>query len=95
MHSENPSFTEILSRWQTLAEFVADMNVPYERAKKWRARGRAIPPKYWPRLIDMAEQRFGLVLTPRQLMLAAGAEIDEQSQSADGEGADSAQKETA
>lgn len=74
MHPENPSFADILNLWPTLAEFVADMGVPYERAKKWRARGRAIPPRYWPRLIDMAEQRFQLVLTPRQLMLAAAAE---------------------
>lgn len=74
MSSENPSFAEILNLWPTLAEFVADMGVPYERAKKWRARGRAIPPRYWPRLIDMAEQRFQLVLTPRQLMLAAALE---------------------
>jgi hypothetical protein len=71
MHAENPTFAEFLKLWPTLAEFAADMDVPYERAKKWRARNRAIPPKYWPRFIEMAEHRFGIVVTPRQLMLAA------------------------
>lgn len=46
-----------------------------ERVRQWRDRD-SIPPKYWPRLIDVVEARFGILITARQLMLAAARKAE-------------------
>lgn len=73
MHIEPRTFSEILALWKTHGALAIDMNVPKCRARQWRVRG-SVHPRYWPRLIELVEQRFGIVITPRQLMLAAAGE---------------------
>jgi hypothetical protein len=73
MQTEPLTFHQILSLWKTHSELARDMDVPKERARFWRVRGR-LPPKYWPRLLKELHRRFGLTLTPGQLMLAAAAD---------------------
>jgi hypothetical protein len=73
MHEDIPSFTEILSLWTDDDQLVADLGLPpsaRSRVRRWRERN-SVRPQYWQPLIDMADKRFGLVLTPRHLMLAA------------------------
>lgn len=75
MHDDVPSFTEILSLW-TVGQLTADLELPPSarpRVRQWRDRN-CLPPKHWQRIIDMAERRHGLLLTPRHLMLAAAGQ---------------------
>lgn len=83
-------FTEIFALWPN--EFQAmrigsDMGVPRGRAQQWINRDY-IPPWYWPRLVDVVEQRFGRVITYRQLVeasvsLRGQAQIDAQAKAAE------------
>ena len=76
MHEKIPSFTELCELWETHQALADDMCVPKSRARQWRVRNY-IRPKYWPRFIDMLEQRHGRVVTARQLMLASAGYSDE------------------
>lgn len=71
MENDILTFAEILSRWPSDGALARDMGVSKPCARKWRERGRPLQPQYWPRLIDVAEQRFQVIITPRQLMVAA------------------------
>lgn len=41
------TFTELINRWEILADFARETKQPYERVKRWRALS-SIKPKYWP-----------------------------------------------
>ena len=82
MHTEITSHQQVLDLWRSLAGerprrlyslIARDLAVPRARVARWHERD-SVPAKYWPRLIDLAEQRFGVVITPRQMMLAAAEE---------------------
>ena len=71
------SHQQVLELWRPLAvegrlfkAIAADTGFPRRRIQQWHRRNN-IRPEYWPHLIEVVEQRFGIVLTPRQLMLAA------------------------
>lgn len=70
MRTEPFSFHDILNLWESHSALAHDMGVPKERARSWRTRGQ-LRPKYWPRLLERLEQRFGKKLTADDLMLAA------------------------
>ena len=49
-------FDEIIGLWPGLRDLAADLGVPYERVKKWRARG-SIHPKHWETILRAAQKR--------------------------------------
>jgi hypothetical protein len=77
--SENvKSHREILDLWRPLAKdrkvgffpFLAeDLGFPLSRVVRWHQRD-SVPAKYWPRLIEVVERRFDIIVSARQLMLA-------------------------
>jgi hypothetical protein len=65
------TFTEIFDLWDGTTALARDMGVKVTTADQWRRR-RYLHPRWWPRLIEVAEARHQHLITPRQLMLAAG-----------------------
>ena len=47
---------DIINLWPALPQFAEDLGVRYGTAKAIRRRGR-IPPEYWFRLVQKAEER--------------------------------------
>ena len=45
---------EVIDGCGTLSEFARKMEVPYQRARKWKERGR-IPSEYWSSYIQIAK----------------------------------------
>lgn len=62
-------FAEIFALWPDTASLAKDMGVPSTRGHQW-IRRNYLPPWYWPRLMDVVEQKFGQVVTYRQLVEA-------------------------
>lgn len=60
----------------------SDLGFPLSRVIRWHQRD-SVPAKYWPRLIEVAERRFDVIITARQLMLAAADECAPVSEAAD------------
>lgn len=77
------SHRQVLELWRRLAPgksrrfyaaLASDLGLPAQNVARWYYRN-SVPPKYWSRILDLAEQRFKVVITPRQMMeAAAGAE---------------------
>ena len=68
------SFAEIIDLWPSVADFAADVGVPFHTARNWRARG-SIPAHRWAAVIDSGRRRKILV-TPEQLtLIAAQSEV--------------------
>lgn len=69
-------FTEIFELWpEDLRDvhLARDMGVGRPRARQWLRRN-FLPVWYWPELIDVVEQKFGRVVTHRELV-EAGAQM--------------------
>jgi hypothetical protein len=69
-------FTEIFELWPEELRDVhlaRDMGVGRPRARQWLRRN-FLPVWYWPRLVDVAEQKFDRVITYRQLVEAAATQ---------------------
>jgi hypothetical protein len=66
-------FTQIFTLWPDASVLAGDMGVPRNRARQWINRSY-LPPWYWPRLVDVVEQRFSRIVTYRQLVEAAAAQ---------------------
>lgn len=65
-------FTEIFDLWPEPCrdvQLAQDMGVKRNRARQWLNRG-FIPFWYWPRLIDVVDQKFERTITHRQLVEA-------------------------
>jgi hypothetical protein len=73
MTSQSSLFAKIFALWPTDIELASDMGVPRSRARQWMAR-EYVSPWYWPRLTDLAHQRFGRRFTYRQLVEATAAQ---------------------
>lgn len=70
------SFSELIERWPTMADFSRETNQPYERVKRWRAIN-SIKPKYWPSVKAAAWARgMGWVDDALLARLAATAAVD-------------------
>lgn len=72
MHEPLTTFTEIFGLWDRTTTLARDMGVKVTTADQWRRRN-FLHPRWWPRLIEVAALRHEALITPRQLMLAAGA----------------------
>lgn len=72
-------FTQIFELWPDdrqctrFQQMALDMRVPRMRARQWIARDY-LPPWYWPRLVDVLEQKFGSIVTYHQLVEATVAQ---------------------
>lgn len=88
------SHKQVLELWRRLAPgkrrfhaaLAADLGLPSQNVARWYYRD-SVPPKYWPRLLDLAEQRFNVIITPRQMMLAAAGQQAQPSDKARSEAA--------
>lgn len=70
------TFSELIERWPTMADFSRETNQPYERVKRWRAIN-SIKPKYWPSVKAAAWARgWGWVDDSLLARLAATASAD-------------------
>lgn len=83
MTVQTPLFVEIFALWSAgekpdAAQVGRDMGVPQSRARQWVRRGY-LEPYYWPRLVDVVGQKFGRIVTYRQLVEAT---VEMRSQSA-------------
>lgn len=65
------TFQDLIAQWDTVAAFAVDVEVPYQRARKWRDRDN-IPPAYWPRLISAARKKGLTGVNPASLTRIAG-----------------------
>lgn len=63
------TFSDIILKWPSTAEFARDLEVTVDLASKWR-RGRGVPSGYWGRLLAAAEKR-GLSVSAADLVTAA------------------------
>ena len=73
MTVQNTLFAEIFALWPRFGELANDMGVPPSRAYQW-IRRNYLDPCYWPRLVDVIEQKFDRVITYRQLVEASAAQ---------------------
>jgi len=67
------TFSQIFQLWDDQGSgttMAADMGMPRNRVRQWRNR-HFIPPWYWPQLVEVIEQRFGWMITYRQLVEAS------------------------
>jgi hypothetical protein len=69
MTVQSSLFTEIFALWGNPDTLACDMRVPKGRARQWVNRGY-VPLWYWQDLIDVAEQRFGRIITYPELIAA-------------------------
>lgn len=56
MYLSGMSHTDLINLWPSLADFAADISVPYGTAKAMRRRG-AIPDAYWLIIVQRAAVR--------------------------------------
>ena len=64
------TFQDLIAQWDTVAAFAVDVEVPYQRARKWRDRNN-IPPEYWPKLVSACRSRGLTGVNPVKLMTFA------------------------
>lgn len=67
------TFPDIFQLWdghESGASMASDMGMPANRVLHWKKR-HFIPPWYWPQLVEVIEQRFGRMITYRQLVEAS------------------------
>ncbi len=72
MNVQSSLFADVFALWPSDVDLARDMGVRRGCARQWMRRGY-LEPWYWPRLTDLAEQRFGRVYTYRQFVEAAAA----------------------
>jgi hypothetical protein len=68
------SFSDLIKKWPTLADFSKETKQPYERVKRWRILNN-IKPKHWPNVKAAAWARgWGWVDDAYLARLAANTE---------------------
>jgi hypothetical protein len=67
--NDTPTHAELLALWKRDSDLAAAMQVPYTRARQWRARG-LLPSEYWPAFIIQLAELFDRHVTYEQLTLA-------------------------
>ncbi len=65
------SFSDVIALWPSLADFAAEVGVPYGHAKQWRMRD-SIPAARWTALVEAAERRGVHLTTERLAQIAKG-----------------------
>lgn len=90
MHEPLTTFIAIFDLWDGTAALARDMGVKFTTADQWRRRNY-LHPRWWPRLIEAAQQRHEMEITPEQLMQAAvasrGKQAETERQTTDAEAA--------
>lgn len=50
------TFTDVINRWETVADFAADLCIPYQTGAAWRQRN-SIPAQRWGSVVSAAAKR--------------------------------------
>lgn len=64
--------SDIIAKWNSLAEFASDISVQYGTAKQWKRRS-SIPDNYWLHVVRAAQSRGLIGVTLEALAVAAAS----------------------
>lgn len=67
------SFSDVIARWKTVADFAHAIDVPYQTAAAMKAR-KNVPSKYWGRVLAAA-RAAGFADITQELLIRLSAEM--------------------